>query len=83
MRQTSSDRRAFLASAGRFGLAAALGLGVPTGIELDREAAGLLPDEAWKRATRREGWWAGDTCNVSIGQGALLTTPLQMAVATV
>ncbi len=57
------------------------GLGCKTGISLDNEASGLLPNDAWKRRHRNnDGWRAGDTCNVSIGQGFLLTTPLQMAV---
>jgi penicillin-binding protein 2 len=58
------------------------GLGVKTGIELDGELAGLVPDDAWKRRAMGEGWRKGDTCNLSIGQGALLVTPLQMALAT-
>lgn len=61
-------------------MAEALGLGRPSGVELGGEARGLLPDPAWKMRTSREGWWKGDTCNLSIGQGALLVTPLQMAV---
>lgn len=60
--------------------AAGVGLGRPTGIELPHEEAGVLPDDAWKRARYREGWRDGDTCNVSIGQGFLAVTPLQMAV---
>ena len=64
-------------------IADALGLGRATGIELDRETGGLLPNDAWKRATHKDdAWRAGDTCNVSIGQGPLLVTPLQMAVVT-
>ena len=56
------------------------GLGMKTGIELDGELAGLVPDDAWKRRAMGEGWRKGDTCNLSIGQGALLVTPLQMAM---
>jgi penicillin-binding protein 2 len=41
-----------------------------------------VPNNAWKRNTQRDSWRDGDTCNVSIGQGALLVTPLQMAVMT-
>lgn len=55
------------------------GLGAKTGIELDHEIAGLVPDPAWKRRALSDGWRDGDTCNVSIGQGALVVTPLQMA----
>jgi len=63
-------------------LALALGLGQKTGIDLDNETAGLLPGRAWKRIVRGEAWRAGDTCNLAIGQGALLVTPLQMAMVT-
>ena len=58
------------------------GLGSPTGVDLPDESAGLLPDSKWKeRAVGRE-WWGGDTINLSIGQGFLLVSPLQMAVVT-
>ncbi len=63
-------------------MAEAVGLGAKTGIGLQGEAAGLLPGKAWKRQVRGEGWRDGDTCNVAIGQGDLLVTPLQMAVLT-
>ena len=56
------------------------GLGRKTGIELDYERPGLVPDDAWKRKARGEGWRDGDTCNLSIGQGATLVTPLQSAL---
>ena len=56
------------------------GLGHPTGIELPHETRYMLvPDPAWKQKRTGEGWFAGDTANVSIGQGDLLVTPLQMA----
>jgi penicillin-binding protein 2 len=60
--------------------AAALGFGERTGIPLPGERAGLLPDDAWKRKARRDAWRSGDTANASVGQGALLATPLQLAV---
>jgi penicillin-binding protein 2 len=63
-------------------MAAALGLGQKTGVALDYEVAGNLPDDAWKRRTQRDGWREGDTCNLSIGQGFLTVTPLQMAMVT-
>ncbi|MCG2679628.1 MAG: penicillin-binding protein 2 [Kiritimatiellae bacterium] len=63
-------------------LALAVGLGQQTGIDLDNETAGLLPGKAWKRIARGETWRDGDTCNLAIGQGALLVTPLQMAMVT-
>ncbi len=54
------------------------GLGERTGIELEQEAAGLVPTARWKRLTIGENWSTGDTYNLSIGQGYLLITPLQM-----
>lgn len=54
------------------------GLGAATGIDLPGEKAGLLPDPAWKEATRDEPWRVGDTYNVAIGQGDLLITPLEL-----
>lgn len=61
-------------------MAAALGFGEQTGIDVDHEMKGLLPSHSWKMRRNRGGWSAGDTCNVSIGQGALLVTPIQMAM---
>lgn len=56
------------------------GLDLPTGIELPFEARGMIvPDSEWKARRFRERWRPGDTANVSIGQGFLLVTPLQMA----
>lgn len=64
---------------GIYQTALAMGFGARTGIDLD-EAPGLLPGKAWKRRVLKEAWCDGDTCNVSIGQGALQVTCLQMAV---
>ena len=58
------------------------GLGEVTGIELAGEVDGLVPDSRWKRLNYAENWLTGDTYNMSIGQGYLLATPLQMANAT-
>lgn len=63
-------------------LALKIGLGTRLGIELDGEARGNVPDEAWKRRAFRDGWRDGDTCNMAIGQGAVAATPLQMAMLT-
>jgi penicillin-binding protein 2 len=60
-------------------VARACGLGKPTGITGVQEAAGLVPDRAWKLTERAESWFPGDTVNLAIGQGFLLTTPLQIA----
>ncbi|MFA5388908.1 MAG: penicillin-binding protein 2 [Candidatus Omnitrophota bacterium] len=54
------------------------GLGKKTGIELFGESSGLVPSKEWKRIEKKEIWYPGDTANFSIGQGALLTTPLQI-----
>ena len=56
-----------------------LGLGAPTGIDLAGEEEGLVPTPEWKQETRHEPWYAGETISVSIGQGPLGATPLQMA----
>ena len=56
------------------------GFGQPTGIELANEAKGFIPDESWKRRRWKMPWTVGDSINMSIGQGALLSTPLQVAV---
>ncbi len=57
------------------------GFGATTGIELPGEDPGILPSEKWKRETKGERWYPGDTIPVSIGQGYLNVTPLQMTVA--
>lgn len=62
--------------------ARAFGFGSPTGAELDAEAPGLVPDSEWSQRERRIPWYPGETISVAIGQGPLLTTPLQMAVMT-
>jgi penicillin-binding protein 2 len=61
------------------------GLGNPTGIDIDGEHTGLVPSREWKRAAFREPadqrWFHGETVIASIGQGYMLTTPLQLASA--
>ena len=61
-------------------MARRLGLGELSGIGLPGEQRGLVPTEAWKKAARNERWSTGDTLNVGIGQGDVLTTPLQLAI---
>jgi penicillin-binding protein 2 len=58
------------------------GLGKKTGIDIEGEVTGLLPSSAWKMRQYNQKWYAGDTISVSIGQGYNLTTPLQLAFAT-
>ncbi len=57
------------------------GLGAKTGIDLPNEASGTVPSEEWKLRNFRQKWFAGETISVSIGQGALTVTPLQLARA--
>lgn len=59
-----------------------LGLGALTGIDLPGEKEGLVPDPDWKRRVRNEPWYPGETISVSIGQGPLQVTPLQIAACT-
>jgi penicillin-binding protein 2 len=54
-------------------------LGRPTGIDLGGERSGLVPDDEWSRRRRGHPWYPGETISVAIGQGALLTTPIQVA----
>ncbi|TVQ22574.1 MAG: penicillin-binding protein 2 [Spirochaetaceae bacterium] len=56
-----------------------MGLGERSGIDLPRERAGLVPTPEWKERTFSDGWRPGDTVNLSIGQGFLQVTPLQLA----
>ncbi len=55
-----------------------LGFGQVTGIDLPGEAFGLVPDGVWKKSTLGEDWYPGDTMHLGIGQGFLLTTPIQI-----
>ncbi len=57
-----------------------MGLGEKTGIILPGENSGLVPSPEWKMRARNEPWYPGETISVSIGQGSLLVTPLQLAV---
>lgn len=54
------------------------GLGEKTGIDLPAEAIGTIPSAQWKKREVKEIWFPGDTINISIGQGYLLLTPLQV-----
>jgi len=54
------------------------GLGEATGLNLIQEKYGLLPTSDWKLKNKGEIWYGGDTANLSIGQGYILVTPLQM-----
>jgi penicillin-binding protein 2 len=58
------------------------GLGSLTGIDIQGEKRGLVPDPAWSLKYRKIPWYPGETISVSIGQGPVLLTPLQMAMMT-
>lgn len=58
------------------------GMGKYTGIDIPREANGLIPSREWKRANKNEQWFPGETLITGIGQGFMLATPLQVATAT-
>jgi penicillin-binding protein 2 len=63
-------------------MARRLGLGARHELPMSAVADGLIPTKAWKRRRRGEGWLVGDTLNFGIGQGFVLTSPLQLAVMT-
>lgn len=62
--------------------ALSLGFGQKTGIDLAGESFGLVGDEAWKQANLGESWFLGDTMHLAIGQGFVVTTPLQVNLMT-
>jgi len=61
---------------------APFGLGARTGIDTTNERPGVLPSSEWKRKTLGQPWYPGETLSVGIGQGYMLTTPVQLAAAT-
>src|ERR1700730_13371856 len=61
--------------------ATALGLGQKTGVDLPNEASGVMPSEEWKIRNFKQRWFPGETISVGIGQGAVATTPVQLARA--
>ena len=58
------------------------GLGSRVALDMFEETAGLMPSREWKRASRRQPWYPGETLITGIGQGYMLTTPLQLAHST-
>ncbi|MDO6728453.1 penicillin-binding protein 2 [Marinovum sp. 2_MG-2023] len=63
-------------------MARRLGLGEAHDIPMSAITSGLVPDKAWKQANRGAEWVVGDSANAAIGQGFVLTSPLQLAVMT-
>ncbi|MEX0879696.1 MAG: penicillin-binding protein 2 [Thermoanaerobaculia bacterium] len=62
-------------------IATAFGFGRPTGVDIAFEKSGLVPSEEWARTKRGARWYPSETISVSIGQGPVLVTPMQMARA--
>lgn len=58
------------------------GIGSKTGLDIPGEQSGFVPNKIWKEQVKGERWYIGDTYNLSIGQGDLLVTPLQIARVT-
>lgn len=58
------------------------GIGQRVALDMFEESAGLMPSREWKRATRRQAWFPGETLILGIGQGYMQATPLQLAQAT-
>ena len=58
------------------------GLGAPTGVDQTSERAGVMPSDAWKRQALGQPWYPGETLSAGIGQGYVLTTPMQLAQMT-
>jgi penicillin-binding protein 2 len=63
------------------GFMAQFGFGENFAVDINHARTGVLPSREWKRATRGEPWYPGDTINSSIGQGYMWATPLQLATA--
>lgn len=63
-------------------MATKFGLGEKTGIDISGESKGLVPTKDWKKKQLKEDWYLGDTFHYGIGQGYLLTTPLQVNTFT-
>ncbi|MGL5053403.1 MAG: penicillin-binding protein 2 [Cetobacterium sp.] len=61
--------------------AGSFGYGKLSKIDVSGERAGVLPDEKWKKKKFKQSWFKGDTIILSIGQGYLLATPMQVAVS--
>lgn len=58
------------------------GFGARTGIDTVGEATGVMPSRSWKRDTKNQPWFPGDTLNTGLGQGGVTATPLQLAHAS-
>jgi penicillin-binding protein 2 len=61
---------------------AQFGFGTPTGIDIGGESAGVAPSRDWKQAAMGQPWYPGETLILGIGQGYMLSTPMQLAAGT-
>ena len=59
-------------------MAKTFGFGALSGVDIPSEKKGLLPSKEWKRLIKKQSWTLGDTINLSIGQGYMLATPMQL-----
>jgi penicillin-binding protein 2 len=64
------------------GFMMSFGFNDATGIDITGELGGLMPTTQWKKRVKKEAWYTGDTVSAGIGQGYVLSTPLQLASAT-
>jgi penicillin-binding protein 2 len=64
------------------GFLSKFGFGRKSGVDLDGEMSGLMPTPEWKKKRFKQPWWPGETVVAGIGQGYVLATPMQLAVAT-
>tara|TARA_Y100001933_G_scaffold187007_1_gene185976 strand:+ start:1359 stop:3278 length:1920 start_codon:yes stop_codon:yes gene_type:complete len=63
-------------------LAKRFGLGISPMLPLNGVSKGLIPTKSWKKVYKKETWFTGDTLNSGIGQGFILSTPIQIAIMT-
>ena len=56
--------------------------GIKSGIDIPNELSGIMPNKSWKKLNRKERWQRGETLNTVIGQGYVLSTPLQITLMT-
>ena len=63
-------------------IAKIFGMGISPKLPLSGISKGLIPSKSWKKSNKNQPWFTGDTLNSGIGQGFVLSTPLQIAIMT-
>ena len=58
------------------------GIGIKPNLPLSGISKGLIPSKSWKKNNKNQSWFTGDTLNSGIGQGYILSTPIQIAIMT-